>query len=75
MVPVVTVDETASAGPNCGVFSVSVKGLVCTRPRDIPYGTAGLRLIWPKRRLRCLERACARSSFTEQVRAVPAVLD
>jgi len=72
VVHVVTVDQTASACPSCGVFSVSVKGLVCTKPRDIPYGTTGLRLFWHKRRWRCLERQCARSSFTESVPAVRA---
>ena len=43
-------DETASACPTCGVFCVSLKGQACTRPRDIPYGTRGLRLIWHKSR-------------------------
>ena len=72
VVHVVTADETASACPNCGVFSVSLKGLVCTRPRDIPYGTRGLRLIWHKRRWRCKERLCPRASFTESLPAVRA---
>jgi len=70
VVHLVTADECASACPSCGVFSVSVKGLVCTRPRDIPYGTRVLRLIWHKRRWRCKERLCARSSFTESLPAV-----
>jgi len=35
-VHLVTADETASACPSCGVFSDSIKGLVFTRPRDIP---------------------------------------
>jgi hypothetical protein len=39
VVHVVTADETAPACPSCGVLSVALKGLVCTRPRDIPYGT------------------------------------
>ena len=68
VVHLVTADETASACPSCGVFSDSVKGLVCTRPRDIPYGTRALRLIWHKRRWRCKERLCARSSFTVRSR-------
>ena len=70
VVHLVTADECASACPSCGVFSDSVKGLVCTRPRDIPYGTRVLRLIWHKRRWRCKERLCARSSFTESLPAV-----
>src|ERR1035437_8121932 len=52
VVHVVTADECASACPGCGVFSISVKGRVCTRPRDIPYGAKRLRLIWHKRRWR-----------------------
>jgi len=41
MVHVVTADELAAACPSCGVFSTAGKGWVQTRPRDIPYGTAG----------------------------------
>jgi transposase len=72
VVHVVTRDEAASACPSCGVFSSSLKGRVATRPRDIPYGTTALRLVWHKRRWRCTERLCPRGSFTEQVGAVPA---
>ena len=61
---VVTADQTASACPSCGVFSISLKGLVSTRARDIPYGATALRLLWHKRRWRCVERACSRTSFT-----------
>ena len=70
VVHVVTADECASACPSCGVLSVSLKGLVCTRPRDIPYGARVLRLIWHKRRWRCKERLCPRASFTESLPAV-----
>jgi transposase len=72
VVHVRTADQTASACPNCGVLSTSLKGLACTRPRDIPYGTTRLRLIWHKRRWRCKERACRRSSFTESLPSVRA---
>ena len=72
VVHVVTADECASACPSCGVLSSSLKGRVCTRPRDIPYGTTRLRLIWHKRRWRCNERGCRRSSFTESLPAVRA---
>jgi transposase len=70
VVHVTTADECASACPACGVFSVSVKCVVCTRPRDIPYGATRLRLIWYKRRWRCRERLCGRSTFTESLPAV-----
>jgi transposase len=72
VVHVVTADECAAACASCGAFSVSVKGLVCTRPRDIPYGVTRLPLIWHKRRWRCKENLCGRSSFTERVAAVRA---
>jgi transposase len=70
VVHVITADETASACPSCGVFSLSLKGRACTRPRDIPYGTVGLRLIWHKSRWRCRERLCPRASFTESLPSV-----
>ena len=72
VVHLVTADETASACPSCGVLSSSLKGRACTRPRDIPYGITGLRLIWHKRRWRCRERLCRRASFTESLPAVRA---
>jgi transposase len=72
VVHVGTADEAASACPSCGVLSISLKGLACTRPRDIPYGTTSLRLVWHKRRWRCRERLCARSSFTESLPSVRA---
>ena len=72
VVHLVTADESASACPGCGVFSVSVKALVCTRPRDIPYGTRVLRLMWHKRRWRCKKQLCPRASFTESLPAVRA---
>jgi hypothetical protein len=52
-VHVVTGDELAGVCPGCGVVSTSLKGAVATRPRDIPYGTDGLELLWHKRRWRC----------------------
>lgn len=72
VVHVVTSDAAASACPSCGVFSSSAKGRVTTRPRDIPYGTRLLRLVWHKRRWRCVESMCPRGTFTERVAAVPA---
>ncbi|HSK54285.1 MAG TPA: ISL3 family transposase [Jiangellales bacterium] len=38
----------------------------------MPYGATVLRLVWHKRRWRCVHAGCARSSFTETVPAVPA---
>ena len=49
-------DQSEAMGlPQLWVLSVSLKSLACTRPRDIPYGTRVLRLIWHKRRWRCKE--------------------
>jgi len=72
VVHVVTDDDSAAGCPSCGVLSTSVKGHALTRPRDVPYGQAPLRLVWHKRRWRCMERACPRGSFTESLPAVPA---
>jgi transposase len=72
LVRVVTADETASACPECGVLASRVKEYVRTRPRDLPYGTSRVSLVWSKRRWFCAETLCRRGSFTESVPAVPA---
>ena len=72
VVRVVTADETARACPTCGVFSCQVKEVVCTRPRDLPYGSSRLDLVWVKRRWYCRERLCERASFTESLPVLPA---
>ena len=71
VVHVVTADEIASACPGCGVLSASAKGSACSRPRDVPYAEAGVRLVWHKRRWRCREAACSRRSFTESIPQLP----
>ncbi|XVX18970.1 ISL3 family transposase [Actinomycetota bacterium] len=72
VVDVVTDEETAAACPECGVLSTSRKGGAVTRPRDVPYGTAPIRLVWHKTRWRCREPRCPRGSFTECLASVPA---
>jgi transposase len=67
-----TTDETARACPRCGVFADRVKGVVTTRPRDLPCGSTPLRLVWVKRRWYCRELLCPLGSFTESLSAVPA---
>lgn len=62
--------DTPQACPSCGVPSASVKGWVTTGPRDVPFPVAA-RLVWRKRRWRCRESGCARSSFTESVPQIP----
>lgn len=71
-VDVVTDDETAVVCPTCGVFSSARKGKVVTRPKDLPYGEARLRVRWHKSRWRCREPRCPRKSFTETIEEVPA---
>lgn len=72
VVDVVTDEETAAACPECGVLSTSRKGSAVTRPRDVPYGTAPIQLVWHKTRWRCREQGCPRGSFTECLPSVPA---
>ena len=52
---VVTADQTASACPSCGVFSVSLKGLVSTRPQDIAYGDNEIASVLAQAVLRFME--------------------
>src|SRR4029453_526317 len=66
-VHVQTACEDAAACPSCGVISSSVKGNVTTSPRDIPYGTRRIVVLWHKRRWRCREALCPRRSFTETI--------
>jgi len=42
-----------------------------TRPRDVPF-PARTRLVWHKRRWRCLAPGCGRGSFTEVIPQLPA---
>jgi transposase len=71
LVHVVTVGELTGVCPGCGVVSTSRKETVATRPRDIPYGTDGLELLWHKHRWRCRNGDCPRATFTESVSQVP----
>lgn len=68
---VVTADSAAAVCPSCGNVSTSLKQNAVTRPKDLPYGPAAVKLIWHKRRWRCRETDCPQQTFTEQVPAVP----
>ena len=57
--------------PRCGVVSTSRKQTVATRPRDIPYGTAAVLLVWHKDRWRCRTDQCPQQTFTESLPQVP----
>jgi len=63
---VVHVTSTTRVCPSCAVPSTSAKGWVTTGPRDVAFPVP-TRLVWRKRRWRCRESVCARSSFTESI--------
>jgi transposase len=71
VVHVVTAADHAGRCPRCGVVSTSAKESVTTRPKDIPYGTDGLELLWHKHRWRCRNGDCPRATFTDAVPQVP----
>ncbi|WP_308297602.1 ISL3 family transposase [Tsukamurella paurometabola] len=68
----ITCDPDAAACPSCGVRSTAIKGRAVTHPRDLRYGDDPIWLRWHKTRYRCRNDGCARQSFTEQIREVPA---
>ena len=70
-VHVVTADPSAAACPVCGVFSISVRQHRTTRPKDLPYGEAPLRVRWRKAQYRCREPRCPRKAFTESIAELP----
>lgn len=70
VVHVSTADAAAAVCPSCRSVSTSVRGWVQTGPRDVPLPVPA-RLVWRKRRWRCREPECRRSSFTESVPQVP----
>lgn len=62
--------DTGAVCPSCRTPASSVKGWVSTRPRDVALPVPS-RLVWHKRRWRCRQSGCARSSFTESIPQVP----
>lgn len=70
VIHLVTADSVARRCPSCGVCSSSVKEWVRTGPRDVPLPVP-VRLVWHKRRWRCAQPDCPRSSFTESVPQIP----
>jgi transposase len=57
--------------PDCGVASTRVKDRALVRIRDLPAADQRVVLWWRKRRLACLETACARRSFTQTTTEIP----
>jgi transposase len=62
--------DTGAVCPSCQTPATSVKGWVTTRPRDVALPVPA-RLVWHKRRWRCRQSGCVRSSFTESIPQVP----
>jgi transposase len=63
--------EGASACPDCGTESSRVHDVVVTCPKDVRRAGDPVELNWVKRRLKCVNEACGRRTFTERVPAVP----
>ena len=57
--------------PSCGVLTGRVHQRTVQRVRDVPFDGL-VTLWWVKKRWRCAEAACARSTFTEHTAQVPA---
>jgi hypothetical protein len=72
IVRVVTDDPAAAACPHCGVISTTVRQRRTTRPRDLPYGDAPVRIRWHKVQYACREPRCPRKAFTERIDEIPA---
>src|SRR5205085_11074707 len=62
--------NTPQACPSCATPATSVTGWVITAPCDLPFPVP-TRLPWHKRRWRCQQPACPRSSFTESAPQIP----
>jgi transposase len=58
--------------PDCAVPASRVKEHVTGRVRDVPHAGRRMRVVWWKRRWSCVNDACARGSFTESLRDLPA---
>jgi zinc-finger of transposase IS204/IS1001/IS1096/IS1165 len=71
-VALATNDENARRCPSCGFASRSVHPNATTHPRDLAVADRKTALTWHKRRWWCLEASCARKTFTEQIKQVPA---
>jgi transposase len=69
---VVTVETTSDlvACSTCGVRAES-HGRLKVHVRDLPLGGRPARLVWLKRRWRCVDPDCPRKTWTENCEAVP----
>ena len=67
----VTDCEGSAACPDCGTESSRVHEMVLTCPKDTRRAGDPVDLNWVKLRLKCVNTACGRVTFTERVPAVP----
>lgn len=59
-----------AACPSCGVATGRVHQRTVQHLRDVPFD-GRVNVVWVRRRWRCAENACARSTFTEHTDQVP----
>jgi transposase len=59
--------------PDCGVRATG-HGRSTVQVRDLPNGSGPVRLVWRKRRWRCLDSDCERQTFTERSELVEGAL-
>jgi transposase len=67
---VISTPVSQAACPGCGVFTSSVHQRTRQRLRDVPFD-GPVEVVWIKKRWRCPESACDRSTFTEHTDQVP----
>jgi transposase len=67
---VVATTATEAACPRCGTVTGRVHQRTRQRLRDLPFD-GPVEVVWVKRRWRCAERLCPRTSFTEATEQVP----
>lgn len=63
--------DGAGACPDCGTRSSRVHETVVTCPKDVRRAGDPVDLNWVKRRLKCVNPACGRATFTERAPDVP----
>jgi transposase len=67
---VISTSVVEAACPDCGVFSSRVHQRTHQRLADVPFD-GHVEVVWVKKRWRCAEVLCSRSSFTEHTAQVP----
>lgn len=63
--------ESARHCPMCGFRSETPHSNVETRPRDLAVAGRRTELTWRKKRWRCMEPSCPKTTFTEAIPQIP----